>query len=443
MQIWMIFNFYKYILLINYLMSGYFYTVDGFVCFVTRMADPNEGGRLRWVLPIYQRWTCTRVFASPVGKHMIYPPAPTDKCCIDGCSDVQMWFEDVLSAFIKQTSTASRTISPTIGSQVAVSNTPLPEQILQNSSQVAVSNTTSNLTASANITSYINPDTNLTASNNNSGQNYLGCFGDGLPTLPIKLFPLALPHSLIVSGDFMSREFCFAHCFSKHMRYAGLQGGWCTCGEDGTDYNIFGQAPDEKCFFRCPGNYEQFCGGSEGSFFGLKLYSSLFELVDMASECNATSIWTYSGAGSCYYEIPTGLFVASYNWADAKQACVDLHTDARMVVINDKQENEFIRGFGYDGYIWLGCSDEPTEGTVEGQWVCIDESGNTFDFNTMTGTGFWVWQDGNPRQDPGLFWSYENCMAMEAGQLKWVDVSCGDAHRVICEVEVTGNCCPV
>ena len=41
-------------------------------------------------------------------------------------------------------------------------------------------------------------------------------------------------------------------------KYAGLQGGWCFCGDD---YDKYGQVSDHECHIECPGNSHDLCGG--------------------------------------------------------------------------------------------------------------------------------------------------------------------------------------
>ncbi|XP_072026989.1 uncharacterized protein [Amphiura filiformis] len=389
MQIWMVFNIYKYLLLTHYLMSGCLYTVDGLVCFVTQMADPNEGGRLRWAVPITmitQGRACTRVFASPVGKHMMYPPAPTDKCCIDGCDEVhstQMWFEDDIPSFLNQTiadETSTSSLSTAL-TTVSKSDETSASSLTTTVTTVAKSESLTSATVSTQpiigttIGSYAAPETNLTASNDNAGQNYSGCFINGSP--------LIFPTSNLISNPFMTREVCFGHCQSRNMKYASVHYIYCSCGPDGHNFNIYGQVAAERCSFRCPGNYEQYCGGADAEY---PILASIFELTNMTVDCGTPSSWTYFN-GSCYQEVFTNV-VTRYTWDNAKTECENLALGAHLVVINSKQENDFIRGFGLTPpheAIWLGCSD----GSTEGQWVCLDGSGNTYDRTTQSGIGFW------------------------------------------------------
>ncbi len=81
----------------------------------------------------------------------------------------------------------------------------------------------------------------------------------------------------------MTREECFGHCLSLDMKYASMLNTGCSCGADGADYAIYGQFADEKCYYRCAGNYEQYCGGQNAEVTDLlaanfTFYISIFEL---------------------------------------------------------------------------------------------------------------------------------------------------------------------
>ena len=107
--------------------------------------------------------------------------------------------------------------------------------------------------------------------------------------------------------------------------------------------------------------------------------------IDQPIACAAASSWTHWN-GNCYKEkpYPSGLFDPSKAWQEARDDCILWGAD--LVIINSKEENDFVRGFGYTPLIsiWLGCSDEVTEGT----WECVDGVGQ-YDAATKSGTGYW------------------------------------------------------
>ncbi len=108
------------------------------------------------------------------------------------------------------------------------------------------------------------------------------------------------------------------------------------------------------------------------------LYPSAIE-----NGCFNSSSWNFYSNGSCYNEANS--YQTYDNYDSAKAVCNDLHPDAHIVVINTHQENLFVGDIASGSDIWLGCSDDEVEGT----WVCVDGSGNTYDYETGNATGYW------------------------------------------------------
>ena len=108
------------------------------------------------------------------------------------------------------------------------------------------------------------------------GQNYIGCFGQ---TFIVPFGPNTLPDRRH-SHDAMTRDMCFANCLAGQMKYAGLYGRDCSCGRSSDNYANFGEFQDVECWWRCPGNHEQFCGGGHWVVLPLTwaAYISIFEV---------------------------------------------------------------------------------------------------------------------------------------------------------------------
>ena len=61
----------------------------------------------------------------------------------------------------------------------------------------------------------------------------------------------------------MTLSKCFSHCRTFGKRYAALQEGhYCTCGDDGVEFDIFGIVANTECNIPCTGNSLQTCGGT-------------------------------------------------------------------------------------------------------------------------------------------------------------------------------------
>ena len=89
---------------------------------------------------------------------------------------------------------------------------------------------------------------------------------------------------------------------------------------------------------------------------------------------------------------------------------------ADLVVVDDKEELDFIKR--YKGNIWLGATDEATEG----MWRWVDGTVLTADNP--------YWSGGKP--DGG---KEKNCLIRDRGQLNitWTDESCKDNRYGLCE----------
>ncbi|KAK0132905.1 C-type lectin domain family 10 member A [Merluccius polli] len=98
------------------------------------------------------------------------------------------------------------------------------------------------------------------------------------------------------------------------------------------------------------------------------------------------------------------------NWAASRDDC--LERDADLVVINSREEQEFVSRLGGDH--WIGLSD----GDPEGTWKWVDGT-------NMTSSS---WGPGEPSDDGGG----EVCVATSLGD-GWNDKPCADQYRWICE----------
>ncbi|CAL8356380.1 unnamed protein product [Boreogadus saida] len=99
------------------------------------------------------------------------------------------------------------------------------------------------------------------------------------------------------------------------------------------------------------------------------------------------------------------------NWEASRDFC--LNRGADLLVINSKEEQEFVRRFRHDS--WIGLSDRNTEGT----WKWVDGT-------NLTST---VWLPGEPND-----YGTEDCaLAQEGG---WNDDTCAKLFSWICEKKV-------
>ncbi|KAK0132901.1 Macrophage mannose receptor 1 [Merluccius polli] len=105
---------------------------------------------------------------------------------------------------------------------------------------------------------------------------------------------------------------------------------------------------------------------------------------------------------------------AKKNWTASRDDC--LERDADLIVINSREEQEFVDILGGD--YWIGLSDGDTEGT----WKWVDGT-------IMTSSS---WGPGEPDDKRGA----EDCVVTRGGagpERSWYDERCADQYRWICE----------
>ncbi|KAK0130963.1 C-type lectin domain family 4 member E [Merluccius polli] len=115
----------------------------------------------------------------------------------------------------------------------------------------------------------------------------------------------------------------------------------------------------------------------------------------------------------------TGSEAPFRNWTASRDDC--LERDADLLVINSREEQEFVSRLGF--LHWIGLSDRDTEGT----WKWVDGTIMTSSF----------WRRGEPNDNRGA----EDCVVTQEirgpgeGDLErgWNDVPCAVLFRWICE----------
>ncbi|XP_073714317.1 C-type lectin domain family 4 member M-like isoform X2 [Misgurnus anguillicaudatus] len=98
------------------------------------------------------------------------------------------------------------------------------------------------------------------------------------------------------------------------------------------------------------------------------------------------------------------------SWDESRRYCREKGAD--LIIINNREEHDFIKKMAGTEYTWIGLSDSDEEG----RWKWVDGS-------TLT-SGFWHTGDPNGGRK-------ENC-ALKHSSL-WADYPCNDAYKCICE----------
>ncbi|XP_056591958.1 CD209 antigen-like protein C isoform X1 [Triplophysa dalaica] len=124
-------------------------------------------------------------------------------------------------------------------------------------------------------------------------------------------------------------------------------------------------------------------------------------------------IWTHFSDGWIEQEVRLYLISSELkNWTESRSYCRDRGAD--LIIINNKEEQDFVNNITSGAQHWIGLSDSDVEGT----WKWVDGS-------TLT-SGFWeVGQPGYHR--------LENCAL---SQPEWHDYPCTSFFKSICEKKI-------
>ncbi|XP_052423961.1 asialoglycoprotein receptor 1-like isoform X2 [Carassius gibelio] len=98
------------------------------------------------------------------------------------------------------------------------------------------------------------------------------------------------------------------------------------------------------------------------------------------------------------------------SWSESRRYCTDRGAD--LIIINNREEQEFAKKFSHGNEFWIGLTDSEEEGN----WKWVDHSKLT--------SG--LWRSGEPNGNRG-----ENCaVSISSG---WFDSLCNKAFRWVCE----------
>ncbi|KAL6455520.1 hypothetical protein MHYP_G00360600 [Metynnis hypsauchen] len=110
------------------------------------------------------------------------------------------------------------------------------------------------------------------------------------------------------------------------------------------------------------------------------------------------------------------------SWDDSRKDCIERGAD--LVIINSREEQEFINETVGSSEAWIGLTDIESEGV----WKWVD--------NTTLATGFW-W-----RGEPNNYNNNEDCVLTgfrgsgSERVLTWADDPCSSSQRGICEKRI-------
>ncbi|XP_073672210.1 C-type mannose receptor 2-like [Paramisgurnus dabryanus] len=128
------------------------------------------------------------------------------------------------------------------------------------------------------------------------------------------------------------------------------------------------------------------------------------ENIDLWKCFNEKDGWKYNRFS--YYYISS----EPKNWNESRRYCRERGAD--LIIINNKEEQDFVKKISITARFWIGLTDIE----VEGRWKWVDGS-------TLT-TGFWVTPQPDGKRN-------ENCVLSTSSG--WFDYQCSDSMKWICE----------
>uniref|UniRef100_A0A8C1H0W8 Zmp:0000000924 n=1 Tax=Cyprinus carpio TaxID=7962 RepID=A0A8C1H0W8_CYPCA len=144
-----------------------------------------------------------------------------------------------------------------------------------------------------------------------------------------------------------------------------------------------------------------------------KLTEKRNELINQLSNLGKTDEWIYYQFSFYYMSNETK------NWTESRQDC--LKKGADLIIINNSEEQDFVKNNTANREFWIGVTDSD----VEGIWKWVDGSNLT--------SGFWASNEPNGR-------TIENCAVTYLTQwpklIGWLDVKCNKDYQWICEKSI-------
>ncbi|XP_073729807.1 uncharacterized protein [Misgurnus anguillicaudatus] len=139
-------------------------------------------------------------------------------------------------------------------------------------------------------------------------------------------------------------------------------------------------------------------------------YNNITKLNEHLNQ-EKNKLWTQLNARWIYYQSSL-YFISSEkkSWSESRRYCIERGAD--LIIINNKEEQDFIKNnYANDG-LWIGL----TNTDWEGRWKWVDGSTLSYSF----------WRSGEPNGG-----RRENCVLTYSSG--WADYPCNDAFKWICE----------
>ncbi|XP_065146779.1 uncharacterized protein [Paramisgurnus dabryanus] len=149
----------------------------------------------------------------------------------------------------------------------------------------------------------------------------------------------------------------------------------------------------------------------EKNKLGTQLYGNILTLQENNTNIKGLAKLVVLTDGWIYYQSSL-YFISSEkkNWTESRRYCRERGAD--LIIINNKEEQDFIKNNCGNDKLWIGLSDSD----AEGRWKWVGGSTQSY--------SFWASAEPNGRRR-------ENCAVSHSSG--WADYSCVNAFKWICE----------
>ncbi|XP_026075389.1 C-type lectin domain family 6 member A-like [Carassius auratus] len=147
----------------------------------------------------------------------------------------------------------------------------------------------------------------------------------------------------------------------------------------------------------------------------------ILKITNLTSELWTCVNWT------CYQSSFYYMSKENKTWTESRRYCTERGAD--LIIINNRQEQDFIHNMSGNGIFYIGLTDREVEGT----WKWVDNT-----THVLT-SGFWAQGEPNGNQQYD-----EDCVVTVAvpppewsNRVGWLDVACNKPYQWICEKRIS------
>ncbi|XP_067290051.1 CD209 antigen-like protein D isoform X2 [Pseudorasbora parva] len=143
------------------------------------------------------------------------------------------------------------------------------------------------------------------------------------------------------------------------------------------------------------------------------------EITMQGKSSEFTAKWTFYQ--SSFYYIST----EQKSWTESRRYCTERGAD--LIIINNKEEQDFVKNISNGISVWIGLTDSD----VEGRWEWVDGSSLNSSFSKFWAIGE---PNGGTSENCALSMDYDPRWLALFG---WLDIPCNRAIQWICEKSIS------